>query len=201
MTEFSQDWWASVEAATAVGPQFATSAEEFNAACEHIVRLLTDASILLEAGSHATAAFLSITALEETGKVHIGTFRRSTTPVARRKDPLFGHAEKHKLALGPTVGMGSRLQAAIGEDRMRELMELGQAGGLVKIREAALYFAQAAGGLVMPSSAVSFNTSREMLLLAIEAFDDGLVGYTNRSLEVGEATDALFVKWAANLPR
>jgi AbiV family abortive infection protein len=201
MTQFSKDWWSSVEAATAVGQRLGSSAEEFNAACEHIVRLLTDASILLKAGSHATTAFLSITALEETAKVHIGTFRRSTTPVARRKDPLFGHAEKHKLALGPTVAMGSRLQAAIGENRMRELMELGQAGGLVKIREAALYFAQDAGGLVTPSNAVSFDTSRELLLLAIEAFDDGLVGYTNRSLELSEATDVLFVKWTASSSR
>jgi len=196
MNDFSKDWWASVEAATTVGQRLANSVEEFNAACEHIVRLLTDASILLEAGSHATAAFLAITAIEETAKVHIGTYRRSTTPVARRKDPLFGHSEKHKLALGPTVAMGSRLQAAIGEGRMREIMALGQAGGLVKIREAALYVAQDAGGLVTPNSAVSVDTSRELLLLAIEAFDDGLVGYTNRSLELGEATDALFVKWA-----
>jgi AbiV family abortive infection protein len=121
---------------------------------------------------------------------------RSTAPVARRKDPLYGHAEKHKLALGPTVAMGNRLQAAIGKDRTRELMEQGQAGDLVKVREAALYVAQGAGGLVTPSSAVSPQTSRELLLLAIEAFDDGLVGSTSRSLELGQATDALFSRWA-----
>jgi AbiV family abortive infection protein len=61
--------------------------------------------MLLEAGSHATAAFLAITALEETANVHIGKFRRSTEPVARRKDPLYGHAEKHRLGLGPTIAM------------------------------------------------------------------------------------------------
>jgi AbiV family abortive infection protein len=180
-----------------VGQRLATSADEFNSACEHIVRLLTDASILLEAGSHATAAFLSITALEETAKVHIGSYRRSTTPVTRRKDPLFGHAEKHKLALGPTVAMGSRLQAAIGEGRMSELMALGQTGGLVRIREAALYVAQDGAGLVTPSSAVPFDTSLELLQLAIEAFDDGLVGYTSRSFELGQATDTLFSRWTA----
>lgn len=196
MADFSDDWWASVEAAVGVGQRLGASAGEFNAACEHIVQLLTDASMLLEAGSHATAAFLSITAIEETTKVHVGSFRRSTAPLARRKDPLYDHAEKHKLALGPTVAMGSRLQAAIGEDRMRELMERGHAGDLVKIREAALYVAQGAGGLVTPSSAVSPQTSRELLLLAIEALDDGLVGFTSRSLELGRATDALFSRWA-----
>ncbi|MCK1639414.1 AbiV family abortive infection protein [Bradyrhizobium sp. 157] len=196
MPDFSDHWWSSVEAAAVVGQRLGASAGEFNAACEHIVQLLIDASMLLEGNSHATAAFLSITAIEETAKVHIGSFRRSTTPVARRKDPLYGHAEKHKLALGPTVAMGNRLQAAIGEDRMRELMEQGQAGDLVKIREAALYVEQGAGGLVTPSSAVSPQTSRELLLLAIEAFDDALVGFTSRSLELGQATDALFSRWA-----
>jgi AbiV family abortive infection protein len=196
MADFFDDWGAGVFAATAVGQQLASSAEEYDAACEHIVRLLTDASILLDDGSQATAAFISITAIEETAKVHIGTYRRSTTPVARRKDPLFGHADKHKLALGPTVAMGSRLQAAIGEGRMRELMALGHAGGLVKIREDALYVAHSVGGLVTPGSAVPFSTSRELLLLAIEAFDDGLVGYTNRSMELSEATDGLFAKLA-----
>jgi AbiV family abortive infection protein len=196
MADFSDDWWASVEAATSVGQRLGASAREFDAACEHIVQLLTDASMLLEAGSHATAAFLSITAIEETAKLHVGSFRGSTAPLARRKDPLYHHAEKHKLALGPTVAMGSRLQAAIGEDRMRELMERGHAGDLVKIREAALYVAEGTGGLVTPSSAVSPQTSRELLLLAIEALDDGLVGFTSRSLELGRATDALFSRWA-----
>ena len=196
MVEFSDDWWASVETATGVGPRLGASAAEFDAACEHIVQLLTDASMLLEAGSHATAAFLSITAIEETAKVHVGSFRRSTAPLARRKDPLYKHAEKHKLALGPTVAMGSRLQAAIGADRMRELIERGHAGDLVKVREAALYVAQGPCGLVTPSSTVSPQASRELLLLAIEALDDGLVGFTSRSLELGRATDVLFLRWA-----
>jgi AbiV family abortive infection protein len=196
MTDFSEKWWVSVEAATAVGQRLGSSPEEFNAACEHIVQLLTDASTLLAAGSHATAAFLSITAVEETAKVHIGMFRWSSTPVARRKDPLYGHAEKHKLGLGPTVAMGGRLQAAIGEERMHELMRQAQAGDLVKVREAALYVANGVSGLVTPSSAVLPETSRELLLLAIEAFDDGLVGYTSQSMELSRATDELFQKWA-----
>jgi hypothetical protein len=80
---------------------------------------------------------------------------------------------------------------------MHKLMAQAQAGDLVKIREAALYVAQSPGGLVTPSSAVSPQTSRELLLLAIEAFDDGLVGYTSRSTELGGVTDALFARWAA----
>lgn len=197
MSHFSKDWWRSVEASVAMGQPFAASSIEFDAACQHIVQLLTDASTLLVAGSHATAAFLAITAIEETAKVHIGLFRRSPEPLARRKDPLYRHVEKHKLALGPTVAMGGRLQTSIGEERMRELMAQGQAGELVNLREAALYLAQGPGDLVTPSEVVSPQTARELLLLAIEAFEDGLVGYTVRSMELGRATDALFGRWAA----
>ena len=81
MTQASDDdWWSGVRAALAVGQQLAQSVEQFNVACEHIVSLLRDASALLAAGSHATAAFLAITALEETAKVHVGTYRRGAAP-------------------------------------------------------------------------------------------------------------------------
>ena len=48
MTQASDDdWWSGVGAALAVGQQLAQSVEQFNAACEHIVSLLRDASALL----------------------------------------------------------------------------------------------------------------------------------------------------------
>lgn len=184
-----------MEAATSVGQRLVTSAEEFDSACEHIVQLLIDASSLLEAGSHATAAFLSITALEETAKVHIGMQRRSNELVARHKDPLYQHAEKHKLALSPNLSIGSRIKAAIGENHWYKLISQGQAGELVKIREAALYLARNPVGIVTPKSAVPFDTSRKLLLLATEAFDEELAGYTNNSLKLSKATDTLFTRW------
>lgn len=196
MAESSAEWWASLEAALAVGQQIATSADEFNQACEHIVQLLQDASSLLARGSHATGAFLAITSLEETAKAHLGMYRRSASPVKRSKDPLYKHGEKHRLALGPTVAMGQRLQAAIGEVRMNELIDVARSGGLVALRESALYVEQEAGALRVPSSAVSISTARELLLLAVEAFDDALVGYTSRSFELGEQTDEIFQRWA-----
>jgi AbiV family abortive infection protein len=193
MTDVSEDWWESVEAATAVGQRLGASSEEFNAACEHIVQLLTDASMLLEVGSHATAAFLAITALEETAKVRIGS--SGARPNRLRAARILSTGTPRSTNSG--WGQWLRWEAAIGEERMHELMAQGQAGDLVKIREAALYVAQGPGGLVTPSSAVSPQTSRELMLLAIEAFDDGLVGYTSRSMELGRVTDALFARWAA----
>jgi len=79
---------------------------------------------------------------------------------------------------------------------MNELIEQGRSGRLVRLREASLYVEQHGTYLKAPKAAVSASIAREILLLAIEAFDDALVGYTNRSFELGEMTDALFNKWA-----
>lgn len=196
MHDSFEDWLPLVAEAISSGERIGRSSEQFDLACEHIAQLLSDASTLLEAGSHATAAFLSITALEETAKVHLGMYRRSSTPLQRSKDTLYKHQQKHALALGPTISMGSRLQAAIGEKRMNELIEQGRTGGLVKLREASLYVEQSGERLSTPRSVVSQSTAREILLLGIEAFDDALVGYTNRSLQLGEQTDVVFAKWA-----
>jgi len=195
MTEFGDEWWEAVDAALSVGQRIAPTKEDLNAGCEHVVRLLKDAAALLELGSYATAAFLSITAIEETAKVHIGKYRRSAQQAPRRKDPLFKHEQKHKLGLGPTVSMGGRLKAAVGEDRLRELTQLAQSGELVALREAALYVEQKEKGLVVPAVAINPRLSRDLFLLAIEAFDDALVGYTNRSFELGAETDHLFEQW------
>lgn len=196
MANASDDWWSAVEAALAVGQRLANSSQELDQVCEHIVQLLQDASMLLAAGSHATAAFLAITALEETAKAHLGMYRQASEPVKRSKDPLYKHGEKHRLALGPTVTMGSRLEAALDESRMDELITLAQGGGLVLLREAALYVEQSKGALITPAAAVTVSTARELLLLAVEAFDDALVGYTSRSLELSAETDKIFERWA-----
>ena len=195
MAESVQQWWSSVEAALSTGKPIASSAEDFDLACGHILGLLQDASRLLQEGSHATSAFLSITALEETAKISIGKYRKSVKLASRSKDPLYKHAEKHRISLGPTIAMGSRLQLAIGEARMLELIELAREGCFVRIRESALYVEQQGDRLDIPTQAIQPALSRELLLLAIEAFDDGLVGYTKISSELGRKTDEIFLQW------
>ena len=196
MSDSDRAWLRAVEEGLAVGARITTSVAEFDAACQHIVSLLEDASFLLGRGSHATSSFISITALEETAKVHIGMFRRETNgSKGRRSDPLFSHARKHHLASAPTVEMGSRLQKAIGEQAIRNLIEQARAGALANLRENALYLEQRTEGLQKPSEAISPTQAKNLLLFAIEAFDDVLVGFTNRSMELSRSTDALFKKW------
>jgi AbiV family abortive infection protein len=195
MSDFEEEWWNSVEEALAVGQRTAVTSEELNEALDHIVRLLMDASLLLESGSHATSCFLAITALEETAKIHIGMYRRSAEPVPRKKDALFRHDRKHHIAAAPTVAMGSRLQGTIGENRLYELLELARSGGLVNLREASLYIGKTKDKVQLPSVSITTATARELLLFAIESFDDALVGYTNHSFDLSKLTDELFLKW------
>ena len=92
--------------------------------------------------------------------------------------------------------MGGRLNKALGDARLRELMQMAQSGEFVGLRESALYFKQVEESLVTPNIAITLELSRQLLLLAIEAFDDALVGYTNRTFELGRYTDELFEKWS-----
>lgn len=195
MPDHLVDWWSAVEAALSTGQTICGSSKQFDIACEHISQLLHDASALLDRNSYATATFLAITALEEIAKTHIGMFRRSTAPLKRRKDPLFKHEAKHRLALGPTMQIGARLKDAVGEVKLMELIELARGGGFVELREASLYIEQKGAVLNSPVSVVPETTARALLLLAIEAFDDALVGYTDRSSALGKAADVLFEKW------
>ena len=125
----------------------------------------------------------------------MGMYRKSAEAVKRSKDPLYKHSEKHRIAVGPTVAMGHRLQSAIGEARMNELIELARSGGLIGVRESALYAEQQNNKLNVPREVISPSTARDMLLLAVEAFDDCLVGYTARSNDLSNQTDAIFAHW------
>lgn len=192
-----EHWWSSVAAALGTGQPIATSVDEFDEACEHIVQLLRDSSTLLEQGSPATACFLAISALEETAKVHIDIFRHSPQPVARGRDPLYKHGEKHRIAAAPTLAMGTRLAEAIGEARVNELVAMAQTSGLVALRESCLYVQRNNAAFQSPKSVVSRQLAREVLLFAVESFDDAIVGFTNKSFELGVAADDLFGKWKA----
>jgi AbiV family abortive infection protein len=195
MTEDAEDrWFALVENTVAAGARTIHNSLSFDRACDHIYGLLRDSALLLRSGSHPSSAFLSVTALEETAKVAVGMYRRSSQPTKRHADPLYRHRDKHHLAAAPTILIGTRLVAAIGEEEASQILELARTGGLVALRESSLYF-DAVGEMVrVPADAITVRRARDLLLFALEAFDDSLVGYTSRSMQLGEAADALFVE-------
>lgn len=191
MNDSENGWWEAFEETLAVGQQIVTSSAEVDKGCDHIVRLLADASLLFHGGSYATASFLAITALEETAKLHLGMYRSAKTSLPRNKDPLYRHDQKHRLAAAPTLLLGNRLQHAIGEQGTVELMEAARSGHLVKIREASLYM-ERKDGLQVPLDFINQAAATKLVLFAIEVFDDALVGYTNHSHVLRKQTDALF---------
>jgi AbiV family abortive infection protein len=188
-------WFSKVAQVLEAGPRVIDGAAEFDQACDHIFRLLNEASLLFCNESWPTAAFLAITALEETAKTHLGMFRKSGQNHGdkRARDPLFRHKDKQFLSASPTVLMGSRLPKAIGDDRVRELIDLARSGELVSIRESCLYYDRVNDTLTFPPAKVSQELSRDLLLLALETFDDTLVGFTEHLFAVGRQADELFV--------
>jgi len=197
MSGLGSDWWQAVDAALSVGRSPYRTSQDLDLASEHVARLLRDATMLLEAGSHSSAAFMAITAIEEAAKVCIQVFRKSESAVPRRKDPLFSHGRKHHLALGPTAAMGSRLQKAVGVEQLNALMSDGRSGRFSALREGALYASMdEAGNLVVPDAVVTRRLARDLLLLAIETFDDGLAGYTSHSMELSKQADEYFARVA-----
>ena len=197
MPSADNEWWGEMEKTIGAGRRLIHGVEEFNRVCDHIAGILSNAAALFLARAAPTAAFLAITALEETAKARAGIFRRSGEPLERTKDPLYRHGKKQVLAAAPTVAMGTRLHDALGPDRVKVLMVQVRTGELVGLRECCIYFDRPDGQLQVPTDLVSRERARELLLFSIEAFDDALVGYTNHSIELSYRTDELFAKVAA----
>lgn len=186
---------AVVESAVAFGGALYGEATvvDFNSAFDQVVALLDDAALLFERSSFNTAAFLAITAIEETAKAHVGLFRRGGV-VAKHKgrDPLRDHKKKHQMGVLPTVFMGKRLATVLGNDACARLENEAQTDGFTTTREASLYCARLNGRFVTPRGAVTGARARELLLLAIETLDDSLVGYSSHTIAERGRIEVLF---------
>lgn len=192
-----ENWFVAFEKALEFGP-LRIEGSEVDLAIYHITRQLLDATLLFRNGRWPTATFLAITALEEVAKTHVAMFHkpRSESGGESRKGPPYSHRKKYVLAAAPTIPMGRRLGEAIGEQRVKDLMELASSGQLISLRESCLYMDKMDGKLKIPTEVISKEVSKELLLFALEAFDDALVGLTNYSYDMGKITDKLFAEMA-----
>lgn len=195
--DYAKIGWETIQKAVENGPRLFdehSDNQDFNKACDHVLVLIEDAFSCFIRASYGTAVFLSITAIEETAKAEIGIYRRANEADdrSRRKDPLFNHLYKHRMAILPTVFMGRRLEKAIGKSRCEALITEVAHGSLRDLREEALYFHSSTGKFVTPKDAITRERAREVLLLAIEAADDRLVGYTGHTGIIEHRLDQIF---------
>lgn len=195
--DYARIGWETIQNAVDNGPRLLdkhSGSQDFNKACDHILVLIEDAFFCFNRASYGTAVFLSITAIEETAKAEIGIYRRSNEADerSRRRDPLFNHLSKHRMAILSTVFMGRRLEEAIGKNRCEALLSEVANGSLRDLREEALYFHNSNGKFLTPKDAITQEKAREVILLAIEAADDRLVGYTGHTGIIEQRLDQIF---------
>jgi AbiV family abortive infection protein len=170
---------------------------EFNKCVQHVENLLEDANLLYQNKSYGSSTFFSISAIEEIGKVIVGSYAKLPETGERVKtDLLRDHRNKEIIGTNYTITMGERLQNAIGQKMMEKIIEFAQQGKLKQLRESSIYCDKdkTSNRLIVPMDIISKEFSRAMLLFAIESFDDNLVGLTNFSMEISQKTDTLFAE-------
>lgn len=89
-----------------------------------MVGLLRDAALLFRSGSYATSAFMSIAAIEGSGKSEMGIYTKREPGKRLKNDPLRDHRKKKTVAPLFTVAMGARLIDALGNERIEELYDI-----------------------------------------------------------------------------
>ena len=176
---------------------FIKSEKEFNKCVDYIIQLITDAYTLYNNGAFPSSVFLSIAVIEEVAKSHMGIFVKESKEYVK-KDKLRDHKTKEIIGMNYTVCMGERIRKAMGEEELEKIFDLSYSGKLKELREKSIYCECQDGKIVTPNEIISKEFSRNMLLFAIESFDDNLVGYTDYSIRVSDKTDDIFDKVAEN---
>lgn len=169
---------------------FKIESKDFNKCVDHIIQLVKDSFKLFQMKSFSTSLFLSIAVIEEVGKIHVGLFTTRKNEV--KKDPLRDHKRKQIMGSNYTISMGERLVNAIGMKRLEEIYSMSYSGQLKDLREKAIYCDYEDGSLMIPHECIDKQFSKDILLFAIESFDDNLVGYTKYSIERSKITDEIF---------
>ena len=167
------------------------TSEQINKAIDHIFQLISDAYILYTHSSYSSSLFLSIAVIEEVAKLHVGMYIRPSGEY-KKKDKLRDHKTKEIIGANYTVSMSDRIKEALGADGLEEIYNITYSGKLKELREKAIYYECEGDKLITPADIIDKKFSRNMLLFAIESFDDNLVGYTDHSIDVSNRTDVIF---------
>ena len=167
------------------------SNEELNKCLDHVVQLISDSYVLYINNSYISSSFLAISVLEEVGKIQMGIFIKGSDSYVR-KDKLRDHKSKQIVGASYTICMGERIKNAISNENLEKIFQFIYSGELKDLREKAIYCDRKNNNIVTPKDLITQELARNLLLFAIESFDDNLVGWTDYSIELSKKTDLFF---------
>ena len=170
---------------------YISSTEQLNKCLDHVVQLISDSYVLYMNNSYTSSFFLSINVLEEVGKIQMGIFIKGSDSYMR-KDKLRDHKSKQIVGASHTICIGERVKNVISNENLEKIFQIIYSGELKDLREKAIYCDRKNNNIVTPKDLITQELARNLLLFAIESFDDNLVGWTNYSIELSKKTDLFF---------
>ena len=170
---------------------YISSTEQLNKCLDHVVQLISDSYVLYINSSYTSASFLAISVIEEVGKIRMGMFIKGSDSYVR-KDKLRDHKSKQIVGASYTICMGERIKNAISNENLEKIFQFIYSGELKDLREKAIYCDRKNNSVVTPKDLITQEFAKNLLLFAIESFDDNLVGWTNYSIELSKKTDLFF---------
>ena len=170
-----------------------SSSDDYNRILDHIYELLVAAESLLDRNIHGVSLFCSITSLEEISKLHFGIYSDGKAKFSKRRMPWSkDHFAKQQLSVSRVLHLCDRLRDALSSQDFRDIAESARRGEWNDMRERALYFSQEGAGISTPQDKIPPDVARNLLLFALEMFDDHLVGYTEYSMQFSDRIDSVF---------
>lgn len=170
---------------------YISSTEQLNKCLDHVVQLISDAYVLYINNSYTSSSFLAISVLEEVGKIQMGIFIKGSDSYMR-KDKLRDHKSKQIVGASHTICIGERIKNSISNENLEKIFKFIYSGELKALREKTIYCDRKNNNIVTPKDLITQELARNLLLFAIESFDDNLVGWTNDSIELSKKTDLFF---------
>ncbi|SPE50935.1 hypothetical protein SBV1_1240038 [Verrucomicrobia bacterium] len=148
----------------------------------HAEGLWEDATVLFLRERFATALALSITCLEEVGKISVARFELAlhcaaaqileslpkTSAASRRGNPFYSHAQKLLLAAGAGALVNSRLDRILGMPAVIAFLDDVESGKIEPLRQSCLYSDAENGQLHLPSERIQRDQARFYAVLSGE---------------------------------
>jgi AbiV family abortive infection protein len=165
-------------------PDYKSTAAKYARLVSHAEGLWSDACQLYLCRRFATALALSITCLEEIGKVSVArlelqlsklprlaeAFRSSpeSKSPGRKGNPFYSHTQKLLLAAGAGALVNSRLDRLLGIEVVASFLDDVDADKIEHLRQACLYSDTKGGQLYLPSEQIQDAQARLYIVLAGE---------------------------------